>query len=129
MRESETRPWGSWHVLDVGDGFKVKRLEVDPGHRISYQTHEYRSESWVVVQGIATCVVDGTQRLLGPGEIISVPLGAAHRIINDGLEKVIVVEVQLGSYTGEDDIVRLADDYGRVPAETSRDADQDVPGA
>ena len=111
--ESETRPWGSWHVIDVERGFKIKRIHVNPGARLSYQTHQHRSEHWVVVFGIATCTIDDETIIAGPGESVDVPTGAKHRLANDGDEELVIVEVQRGSYTGEDDIVRIEDDYGR----------------
>lgn len=111
---SETRPWGSWHVLDEGDGYKVKRIHVTPGCRLSSQVHRLRSEHWVVLAGRATCEVDGTTRVVGPGQSLDVPCGAQHRLANHGHEELVVIEVQRGAYTGEDDIVRLADDYGRT---------------
>ena len=111
--ESEDRPWGSWHVLDVEDGFKIKRIHVNPGSRLSLQTHEHRSEHWVVINGVATATVDGSTTQVSKGESIDVPLGAQHRLANEGDEELVIVEVQLGGYTGEDDIVRLQDDYGR----------------
>jgi mannose-6-phosphate isomerase len=111
--DSETRPWGSWHVIDVERGFKIKRIHVNPGERLSYQTHQHRSEHWVVVFGIATCTIDDTTVVAGPGESVDVPQGAKHRLANEGSEELIIVEVQRGAYTGEDDIVRLEDDYGR----------------
>ena len=110
---SENRPWGSWHVLDEGEGFKVKRIVVDPGGRLSYQTHAHRAEHWVVVSGKATCVVDGERIVAGPGDCVDVALGQAHRISNEDDQTLVIIEVQRGSYTGEDDIVRLEDDYGR----------------
>lgn len=111
--DSAERPWGSWHVIDVGPGYKVKRIHVHPGQQLSYQTHEHRSEHWVVIFGIATCVIDGELSVAGPGESVDVPVGAAHRICNRHAEELVIVEVQRGAYTGEDDIVRLEDDYGR----------------
>lgn len=111
--ESADRPWGRWTVLDVGPGYKVKRIDVSPGQRLSYQTHEHRSEHWVVIYGIATCVVDGHKRLLGPGQAIDIPTGSAHRIMNQHSEELVIIEVQRGAYTGEDDIYRIEDDYGR----------------
>ncbi len=111
---SEQRPWGSWHVLDVGDGYKVKRIHVQPGARLSYQTHEHRSEHWVVICGVATCTIDGTITSAMPGHTIDVPQGAKHRLCNNGTDELIIIEVQRGHYTGEDDIVRYADDYGRT---------------
>ncbi len=110
---SDERPWGSWHILDEGVGFKVKRIVVDPGCRLSYQTHEHRAEHWVVVSGKASCVVDGQDVVAGPGECVDIAIGQPHRIANAEDETLVIIEVQRGSYTGEDDIVRLEDDYGR----------------
>ena len=109
----EVRPWGTWQVLDSGEGWKVKRIEVRPGHRLSYQTHEFRAEHWVVVSGTATCTIDGQTVVAGPGEFVAVSIGAAHRIANAHDEELVIIEVQRGTYTGEDDIDRLDDDYGR----------------
>ena len=111
--DSDNRPWGSWHVIDVETGYKVKRIHVNPGSRLSLQTHEHRSEHWVVIQGVATATVDEETRRVPTGETVDVPLGAKHRLANEGDEELVIIEVQLGSYTGEDDIVRLEDDYGR----------------
>jgi len=110
---SENRPWGSWHVLDEGDGYKVKRIEVNPDSRLSLQWHEHRSEHWFVVSGTATCTVGEDTVVLGPGETVDIDLRQAHRIANEGTEELVIIEVQRGSYTGEDDILRLEDDYGR----------------
>lgn len=112
--ESEQRPWGAWHVLDQGAGYKVKRIEVRPGHRLSYQFHEQRSEHWTVVRGTATCTLDDVESVVPTGGYVDVPQGAKHRISNAHDEELVIVEVQLGAYTGEDDIVRLQDDYGRL---------------
>ena len=109
----EQRPWGSWQVIDVADGYKIKRIHVNPGARLSLQTHEHRSEHWVVIRGVATCEVDGVDHIVGAEESIDVPLGAKHRLGNQGTEELVIVEVQLGGYTGEDDICRYEDDYGR----------------
>jgi mannose-6-phosphate isomerase-like protein (cupin superfamily) len=111
--DSAERPWGSWHVLHEGDGFKVKRIEVRPHSRLSLQTHAERSEHWVVVAGTATCSIDGRTFVAEVSHSVDVPLGAAHRIANEHDETLIIVEVQHGDYLGEDDIVRLEDDYGR----------------
>ena len=110
---SAERPWGAWHVLDVGDGYKLKRIEVEAGHRLSYQTHARRSEHWLVVSGTATCVIDGHTVVVGPGEHVDVGQGVPHRIVNDGVTRLVILEAQLGDYTEEDDIVRLEDDYSR----------------
>ena len=111
--ESEERPWGSWHVLDEGRGYKVKRIEVRPGARLSYQTHEHRAEHWTVVRGTATCLVDGQTVEVPAGGSLDIGVGAAHRISNAHDDELVLIEVQRGSYLGEDDIVRLEDDYGR----------------
>lgn len=111
--DSEVRPWGSWHVIDVADGYKVKRIHVTPGQRLSLQTHEHRSEHWVVIQGEATCTVDDDTFTVATGASLDVPLGARHRLANEGPDELVIIEVQLGSYTGEDDICRIEDDYGR----------------
>lgn len=110
---SDERPWGSWEVLDDGPDFKVKRITVRPRARLSLQTHAHRSEHWVVVSGVATCTVGDREVVLLPGECVHVPVGEKHRIGNRHADALIVIEVQLGSYLGEDDIVRLQDDYGR----------------
>jgi mannose-6-phosphate isomerase len=113
-REYDERPWGNYTVLDdVKDDHKVKRIVVTAGKRLSYQTHEFRAEHWYVVSGIATVVLDGVTRDLQPGESIDIAIGAAHRCENHGEEPVVFIEVQHGTYFGEDDIVRLEDDFGR----------------
>lgn len=107
------RPWGSYTVVDEGPGFKVKRIRVKPGSRLSLQLHHHRSEHWVVVAGTAL-VTRGEEHLkLGPEEAVFIPVGTPHRLQNAGAEAVEIVEVQSGGYLGEDDIVRLQDDYGR----------------
>ncbi|PZU95183.1 MAG: mannose-1-phosphate guanylyltransferase/mannose-6-phosphate isomerase [Chelatococcus sp.] len=108
------RPWGSYQVIDAGDGFQVKRIVVAPQGRLSLQKHRFRAEHWVVVQGIATVTVDDDVGRFGKNEHIFIPLGAVHRLENDGSEPVELIEVQNGSYLGEDDIVRLEDIYHRV---------------
>ena len=76
IEKSEQRPWGSWHVIDEGNGYKVKRIHVKPGCRLSYQAHDHRSEHWVVIYGIAKCVIDDETITAGPGHSIDVPQGA-----------------------------------------------------
>lgn len=112
----EVRPWGSWHVIDVSQGYKIKRIHVTPGARLSLQSHTHRSEHWVVIQGEATCEIDGQLCTIVKGESIDVGLGATHRLGNQGSEELVIIEVQLGDYTGEDDICRYEDDYGRRDA-------------
>jgi mannose-6-phosphate isomerase len=109
----DERPWGNFTVLDEGATFKVKRIEVYPGKRLSYQMHSQRAEHWYLVQGRATVTLDGQEISVQAGEAIDIPTGTAHRIENPGTEKMIFIEVQRGTYFGEDDIVRLDDDYGR----------------
>jgi mannose-6-phosphate isomerase len=110
---SDVRPWGAWEVLDRGPGYQVKRITVRRQSRLSLQTHAHRSEHWVVVSGVATCTVGDRQLVVRPGESVRVPLGAAHRVGNHSDADLVLIEVQLGAYLGEDDIVRLEDDYGR----------------
>ncbi len=109
-------PWGSWQVLDDADHYKVKRVIVNPGQRLSYQKHFKREEFWMIVQGEAEATLNGKLHKLRPGESIFIPKEAAHRIANNqnNTEDVIFIEIQRGEYFGEDDIVRLEDDYGRV---------------
>jgi mannose-6-phosphate isomerase len=110
----EVRPWGAFLVLDDGPLGKVKRITVDPGKRLSYQVHHRRKEHWFVVAGTAHVTLDDVEREVGPGEAIDIPLGTAHRVANQGTEPLVFVEVQQGDYFGEDDIVRLDDDFGRA---------------
>src|SRR5215510_11321214 len=109
----DRRPWGSYTVLEEGPNYKVKRIDVLPGKRLSYQKHSQRSEHWFVIQGTGRMTLNDEHIMLGPGEAIDVPVGAAHRIENIGPDVLSFVEVQLGQYLGEDDIVRLHDDFGR----------------
>lgn len=107
------RPWGWYESLDRGDGYQVKRILVHPGGRLSLQTHRFRAEHWVVVCGQAQVTVGSTIAQLQPGEHAHIPLGAIHRLENFGTTPVELIEVQNGSYLGEDDIVRLEDIYQR----------------
>jgi mannose-6-phosphate isomerase-like protein (cupin superfamily) len=113
---AEQRPWGSYTVLDEGEQYKVKRLEILPGQRLSYQKHRQRTEHWMVVQGTARVTLEGHERTVEPGGTVEVPLGTAHRLANPGGALLILIEIQRGRYLGEDDIIRLQDDYGRAPA-------------
>lgn len=110
----DRRPWGTFTVLDEGEGFKVKRIEVLPGKRLSYQKHAQRVEHWFVVQGAAKVTLDDKEITVLAGEAIDIQIGAAHRVENAGSELLVFVEVQRGRYLGEDDIVRLQDDFGRT---------------
>lgn len=110
----DRRPWGTFTVLDEGENFKVKRIEVLPGKRLSYQKHAQRAEHWFVVQGTAKVTLDDREINLPAGEAIDIAVGSAHRVENPGEELLVFIEVQRGSYLGEDDIVRLQDDFGRT---------------
>ena len=113
----EQRPWGSWKVLEEGVGYKVKRIEVLPGHRLSLQFHRHRSEHWVVVSGKARVVIDGRSSELTILQSASIPAGAIHRLENPWSVPLIVVEIQKGDLLSEEDIVRLEDDYQRAQAD------------
>jgi mannose-6-phosphate isomerase len=116
-REYSERPWGNYLVLDDdAPDHKVKRLVVHPGKRLSYQRHSQRAEHWFIVSGTAQVTLDGTVHEVKAGEAIDIPREGAHRIANEGDTDVVLIEVQHGTYFGEDDIVRLEDDYGRVEA-------------
>jgi mannose-6-phosphate isomerase len=110
----DRRPWGTFTVLDEAKGFKVKRIEVLPGKRLSYQKHAQRAEHWVVVQGTAKVTLDDHDLILETGEAIDIPIGTAHRVENPEHDMLVFIEVQRGGYLGEDDIVRLQDDFGRA---------------
>ncbi len=109
----DERPWGSFTVLDEGEGFKVKRLEVFAGKRLSYQKHKRRAEHWFIVQGEAKVTLDGEEVIKRVGEAVDIAIGTAHRVENPGDELLVFIEVQRGDYLGEDDIERLEDDFGR----------------
>ncbi|MFN8755196.1 MAG: mannose-1-phosphate guanylyltransferase/mannose-6-phosphate isomerase [Burkholderiales bacterium] len=108
------RPWGTYTVLEEGDGYKMKRIEVKPGASLSLQMHHHRSEHWIVVRGVAD-VVNGERELtLQANESTYIPAASKHRLANLGKETLVLIEVQTGGYLGEDDIVRFQDVYGRV---------------
>lgn len=116
MKDQDTfveRPWGNFMKLYQEKGVWVKRVEVNPGQRLSLQKHSHRSEKWIVVAGQGQALVDGREIALKAGSILDVPLGAVHRIGNTGSEKLVFIEVATGAYLGEDDIIRLQDDYQR----------------
>ena len=110
----DKRPWGSFTVLDEGPGYKVKRIEVLAGKRLSYQRHARRAEHWMVVAGTARVTLDEREIIVSLGETADIPVGAAHRIENPGEDLLIFIEIQRGDYLGEDDITRIEDDFGRA---------------
>ncbi len=107
------RPWGFWEVLYEGKGFKVKRIVVAPGQRLSLQSHKQRSEHWVVVKGTATVTIEEKTFEVGAEDAVFVSAGQKHRLENKAKVELEIVEVQNGPYLEEDDIVRYEDDYGR----------------
>ena len=114
MTEDESqRPWGRYEILSESDDHKVKTIWVNPGKRLSYQRHEKRAEHWFIVQGSARITLNGDIFEMGAGDSIDIEIGDLHRIENIGSEDVIFVEVQTGTYFGEDDIERIEDDFGR----------------
>jgi mannose-6-phosphate isomerase-like protein (cupin superfamily) len=111
--QSDNRPWGSWDVVDTGEQFAVKRIQVSPGKRLSLQYHHKRTEHWVVVAGTG-CVTVGSDLLrVEPGSHVHIPGKIPHRIMNDGDGVLTFIEVQLGKELSEDDIVRIEDDFNR----------------
>jgi mannose-6-phosphate isomerase len=111
--EHDFRPWGEYWVLEDKETHKVKRIEVKSGGRLSYQYHHHRSEVWTVIAGIATVTIEGEEKDYHPGEVIRIPVLAKHRVANKGESQLTFIEVQFGTYFGEDDIIRLEDDYAR----------------
>ena len=113
MQALEERPWGCYEVLFDTVYCKVKEIIVQPGQRLSYQSHKHREENWTVTQGILTVVLNDKEHTVYPGESISIPLGAKHRAWNKTAKAVHFIEVQTGDYFEEDDIIRYEDDYER----------------
>jgi mannose-1-phosphate guanylyltransferase len=107
------RPWGTYTVLEDTPGYKIKRIEVKPGSRLSLQKHFHRNEHWIVVSGTATVTVGDETRLVRPNESTYIKMGELHRLTNNGVIPVVLIEAQVGEYTGEDDIVRIEDDFDR----------------
>jgi mannose-1-phosphate guanylyltransferase/mannose-6-phosphate isomerase len=108
------RPWGNYDRLDIGIGYQVKRIVVKPGGILSLQKHRHRAEHWVIVQGEAEVTIENTICTVSANQSAYVPLGAIHRLANRGTKSLVLIEVQTGTYLGEDDIVRFEDDYNRV---------------
>ena len=113
MNYKEERPWGTFENLVDKEYCKVKEIVVKPGQRPSYQYHHKRAEHWIIVSGEAVVTLDDREYNFYAGEHVYIPRSAKHRILNKGNENLIFIEVQCGTYFGEDDIVRLSDDYSR----------------
>lgn len=111
--DQSVRPWGEYQKLFEESGVWVKRVEVKPHSRLSLQQHCKRSEKWIVVSGFGKAEVNGKEVLIGPSSVVDIPVQAIHRIGNTGDAPLIFIEVACGSYLGEDDIIRLEDDYKR----------------
>lgn len=112
--QAQDTPWGRWEVLLDEPTYKVKRIIVHSGKRLSYQTHAKRQEHWMIVEGTAKVTLNGEDITVPSGNTVDIAVGAAHRIENVSKETLVFIEIQTGSYFGEDDIVRLQDDYGRT---------------
>jgi mannose-6-phosphate isomerase len=112
--EGAERPWGNYVTLSEAHDHKVKRITVRPGSRLSYQRHQHRSEHWFVVSGSGIVVRDGEEKAVRVGSAVDIRTGSLHRMQNVGRDDLIFIEVQLGTYLGEDDIERLEDDFGRA---------------
>ena len=111
--ERDERPWGMYEVLAEGEGYKVKRIVVQPGQRLSLQMHQSRSEHWVIVAGEALVTVGDRDIHLRANEDTIIPLRTKHRVANPASTPLVFIEVQCGTYLGEDDITRFEDDYNR----------------
>lgn len=114
LPEENNRPWGHYQILADEADHKVKRITVLPGNRLSLQRHQHRAEHWYIIRGNAIVTLEDKQLSLGPGDSVNIASGALHRIMNASNEEIIFIEVQTGSYFGEDDIERLQDDFGRI---------------
>ena len=112
--DKDTRPWGTWEVLDSGEGFCVKRIMVTPGNILSLQSHNYRTEHWTVVKGEALVTLGEDKLPKKADESVYIPVGTKHRIQNDGTENMEFIEIQTGTTLDENDIIRYEDTYGRV---------------
>ncbi|MFC1478373.1 phosphomannose isomerase type II C-terminal cupin domain [Candidatus Margulisiibacteriota bacterium] len=111
--ETVERPWGKYTILEMGDTYKIKKVEVNPQQRLSLQKHLHRSEHWVVVSGTAVVICGDKELTLNVNQSTYVPVDTAHRLENPGKIPLVIIEVQNGEYLEEDDIVRFDDDYGR----------------
>jgi mannose-6-phosphate isomerase-like protein (cupin superfamily) len=112
--DRDTRPWGTWEVLDSGEGFCVKRIKVTPGNILSLQSHNHRSEHWIIVRGEALVTLGEDKLAKKADESVYIPVGTKHRIQNDGSSDMEFIEIQTGGILDENDIIRYEDSYGRV---------------
>ena len=112
--EEALRPWGKYSVIKDEPNYKLKVIEVKPGHRLSYQYHNKRSEVWTIVKGSGEVTIEGNTKIVNYGDCITIKKSEKHRIKNNSNKVLVFIEVQTGSYFGEDDIVRIDDDYNRI---------------
>lgn len=112
--QNDTRPWGTWEVVDCGKGFCVKQINVNPGEILSLQLHHFRAEHWIIVSGTATVTLGNLELTKNAGENIYIPVETKHRIQNNSNETLTFIEVQVGENLDENDIVRFEDKYGRA---------------
>ncbi len=113
MPKKDERPWGRYEVIASEKGTQAKRIEIHPGKRFSLQKHQKRSEKWMIMTGHGSATVGEKQWEVGPGSFVEVPCGEIHRMHNIGSAPLVFIEVQFGDYLGEDDIIRIEDDFGR----------------
>jgi mannose-6-phosphate isomerase-like protein (cupin superfamily) len=111
---SDKRPWGKWEIIALGDNYKVKRITVKPGERLSLQKHQQRQENWTIINGGCLMTLNEKTWQVKPTETVIIKPGDLHRVENIGKKNLIFIEVQTGEYLGEDDIERIEDDYNRV---------------
>ena len=111
---TESRPWGQYTILEDAPTHKVKRIVVNPHSKLSYQSHANRSEDWTIVSGEGIVLFNDAEYRVKVGHHFKIPVGSKHRMINDGDSELVFIEVQTGTYFGEDDIIRYSDDYNRV---------------
>ena len=121
--ETGERPWGTYAVLDESRNYKIKRIVVKPGERLSLQMHHHRSEHWIGVSGTAKVTCGERETIVNINESTFIPVGTNHRLENPGIIPLTIIEVQSGEYLGEDDIVRFQDDYNRVPESVTRNGE------
>jgi len=112
--DKEIRPWGVFYIIANEKNYKIKRIEVNTGARLSYQYHLGRSELWLILEGKAKVTVNGVEKYYNVGENITIPVKSKHRVENDSNQKLILIEIQHGEYFDENDIVRIQDDFNRV---------------
>ena len=125
--DREQRPWGSWVVCDVMPTAVVKKIRVNSGCKLSYRRHQFRSERWVVVEGIATVIIDGSKSTLAYGDTIEIPRMSLHRLMNDSDSILVVIEVQYGTILSEEDIERIEDDYSKCSQSETQTSDIQQP--